>query len=283
MSDHPAPLNIAEADLPDGPEPGTVCIGYLSGTDVANDFAQAMLHTRDADHSQGWNRLQHRNWWINQRSGVNVSRPRNLLVAKFLSMRDPAPEWLLMVDADMLWTAGAVESLVISATETLPELGIPAGTAVVGGLCLAFGNDPDKPGSIAVMSTCFDQGDPIPGISVPPFKVLRAKEVQRNAMREVYGTGAAFLLIHRQTLIDIAGMVGQQFPWFREVIVPDTREVPYHLRNDYWISEDLFFTLQCHKAGHRVFVNTAVEIQHVKPIRLTEKLWRSYGRVVDCA
>jgi hypothetical protein len=68
------------------------------------------------------------------------------------------------------------------------------------------------------------------------------------------------------------------------VIFPDEREgVDLFARNDYWVSEDLFFCLQAHAAGHRIFVHTGVEVQHVKPVRLTEQLWRSYGRVVQSA
>lgn len=269
-----APLLVHEEDLPDGPAPGTVCIGYLSGASVSNVFMQSMLSLQRADAEQGWNRLQHDNWWLNQRSGVNISRSRNTLVAKFLAMRDPAPEWLLMADADMAFNAGAVESLIAAAS--FPD------RLIIGGLCIAFGADPDRPGEAALMSTCFDQGALIPGIKLPPFKVLKAKDVQRKKLREVYGTGAAFLLVHRQVLIDIAYMTDSKYAWFREIIVNDDRDEPdLFQRNDYWVSEDLFFCLQAHAAGHRMFVHTGVEIQHVKSVRLTENLWRSYPRVVQ--
>lgn len=273
---HPSPIMAQEDDLPGGSAPGKVTIGYLSGTEVCNDFMMSLLALKDCDRQAGWDRLDHKNWWINQRSGVNVSRPRNALVRKFLTMRDPAPEWLLMVDADMKFDPNALEQLMASAQ--FPD------RLVIGGLCVAFGADTTDPSKIALMSTVFDMAEPAPGIDLPAFKVLPAKDVQRKALREVYGTGAAFLLIHRQVLIDIAVMVGQQYPWFREIVVPDTREdVDWGSRHDYWVSEDLFFCLQAHQAGHRVWVNTGTEIQHIKPIKLTENLWRSYGRVVQPA
>lgn len=273
---HPEPIMAVEDDLPGGFAAGKVCIGYLSGSDVSNDFLLSLLALRDFDADAKFDRLQHPNWWINQRSGVNVSRSRNLLVSKFLAMRGPAPEWLLMVDADMKFKPDALEQVVRSAS--FPD------RMVVGGLCIAFGADPSDKTKTALMSTLFDMTPPAPGISVPAFGIMPAKNVKRNALQEVYGTGAAFLLIHRQVLIDIAVMIGQQYPWFRELVVPDDRpDVAWHDRNDYWISEDLFFCLQAHQAGHRVFVNTGTEVQHVKQIRLTENLWRSYGRAVTPA
>lgn len=274
--DEMKPLMVQEVDLPDGPEPGTVCIGYLSGSDVSNKFLHSMLSLQRADQVHGWGRLQHDNWWFNQRSGVNVSRSRNTLVAQFLAMRDPAPEWLLMVDADMEFDAGALESL-LAATQSPDQL-------VVGGLCLAFGADPNKPGETAVMSTVFDPGDEIPGIAIRPFQVLRAKDVKRNALREVYGTGAAFLLVHRQVLIDIAYMTSSRYGWFREVIIADSRQdVDMFEANDYWVSEDLTFCLNARAAGHRVFVHTGVEIRHVKPVVLSESLWRQFPKAVKPA
>lgn len=273
---HPAPLMASEDDLPEGPTAGLVTVGYLSGTEVSNKFLQSILKLKDVDAKVGWGRLDHDSWWINQRSGVNVARSRNILVRKFLALRDPAPEWLLMVDADMVFEPQALEQLVQSAEH--PD------RLVIGGLCPAFGSDPADDQKISVVSTVFDLTDPLEGVSLPAFKVLPQREVQRKALREVYGTGAAFLLIHRQVLIDIAVMSGQQFCWFREHIFPDTREgVDWAERNDYWVSEDLFFCLACHEAGHRVWVNTAVEIQHVKDVVLTEALWRQNPRAVQPA
>lgn len=274
--DHPAPLIASEDDLPDGPTPGIVTIGYLSGTEVSNEFLKSLLKMQDVDAKAGWNRLAHPHWWINQRSGVNVAIGRNRLVRKFLALRDPAPEWLMLIDADMGWEPQAVEQLIQSAE--YPN------RLVIGGLCVGFTNDPDDPTKQMLMSTVFDMTEPLDGVDLPAFKVLPQRDVQRKALRECYGTGAAFLLVHRQVLIDIAVMSGQQFPWFREVIFPDTREgIDWTDRNDYWVSEDLFFCLAAHQAGHRLFVNTGVQIDHVKQVKLTDATWRQYPRIVQPA
>jgi hypothetical protein len=59
--------------------------------------------------------------------------------------------------------------------------------------------------------------------------------------------------------------------------------VAIHDRNDLWISEDLFFSLQCQRAGYPVFVHTGVQIGHVKNVKLTEDLWRYHPTLVEMA
>jgi hypothetical protein len=271
----------AHADTSDGR--GKVCVGFLSGVDVSTDFMRSVINTHATDQAHQLGRLQHPNWWLNQRSGVNVSGPRNQLVATFLAMDDPAPEWLLMVDADMCWQSAALESLLLAADRLTAEQG--ARYPVVGGLCIAFGADPDSPdGGNHVVATCYRPGPPMEGVAVAPFESMPPDDVPDATLLEVYGTGAAFLLVHRQVLIDILCGASQPYPWFRETVVPDERpDVPIHQRNGYWLSEDLFFCLQVQRAGHRLFVHTGVEVQHVKAIRLTTELWRSYRKAVDPA
>lgn len=275
------PLGAIEADLPEGPAAGKVSIVYLSGTDVSNGFMMSLLAMRDADRQHGWNRLDHPAWWINQRSGVNVSRTRNAAVKKFLEIRDPAPEWLLMVDADMTFDPSALELLVRAAEASRQDDTVPD-IHVIGGLCAAFGND--GAGGVRVISTAFGIGEDKPGIDVPTFRNMTAKEVPFKTVMQVYGTGAAFLLIHRQVLVDIAAAVGKLYPWFRELIVDDSRpDVAWHERNDYWISEDLFFCQQVQRCGYPVFVHTGVEIGHVKSVKLTADLWRFQPTLVEMA
>lgn len=275
------PLGAIESDLPEGPAPGKVTIAYLSGTEVANGFLMSLLSLRDADQLQAWGRLDHRAWWVNQRSGVNVSRTRNAVVKKFLEIRDPAPEWLLMVDADMTFDPTALELLVRAAEASREDDTVPD-IHVIGGLCAAFGND--GAGNVRIISTVFDVGEDKPGIGVPTFRNATAKEVPFKSIKQVYGTGAAFLLIHRQVLVDIAAAVGKLYPWFREQIVEDDRpDIAWHERNDYWISEDLFFCMQAQRCGYPIFVHTGVEIGHIKSIKLTPDLFRFQPTLVEMA
>jgi hypothetical protein len=283
MTDEPkwSPIGATEADLPQGPEQGKVAICYLSGTDVSNGFMMSMLNLRDADQTQGWNRLDD-HWWINQRSGVNVARTRNSAIRKFLALR-PAPEWALLVDADMTFEPTALELLMMAVEHSRSDPDIPD-INVIGGLCVAFGNKGDGSNEIQLISTIFDPGDERPGIPLPQFQMVPPKDVKFKAVRQVYGTGAAFLLVHRQVLIDIAAADGTLFPWFREDQIWDNRpDVQYHDRNDLWISEDLFFCLQVQRCGYPIFVHTGVQIGHVKSIKLTEDLWRYHSSLVEMA
>lgn len=287
MSDDQLPtwggLNAIEEDLPDGPAKGKVSIVYLSGTDVSNGFMMSMLALRDADRSSGWNRLDHPAWWINQRSGVNVARTRNTAVRKFLAIRDPAPEWMLFVDADMTFEPTALELLLQACEHSTEDPTVPD-IKVIGGLCVAFGNAGDGTNNIRLISTVFDIGDDTPGIHVPTFKPADAKDVKFKSVRQVYGTGAAFLLVHRQVLVDIAAATGKLYPWFYEEIVEDERPgVQWNERHDYWISEDLTFCLQAQRCGYPIFVHTGVPIGHVKQIKLTEDLWRYHPTTVEMA
>jgi len=286
MTDEPRdlrPLNAVEGDLPEGPAPGKVTVCYLSGTEVSNRFMTSLLSLRDNDRANGWNRLDHPAWWVNQRSGVNVARTRNSVVRKFLALRDPAPEWMLMVDADMTFDPTALELLMQTVEHSRTDPDVPE-VHVIGGLCVAFGNKGDGTTDVKVISTIFDPGEPAPGISVPSFKMAEPKAVKFKAVRQVYGTGAAFLLIHRQVLLDIAVGYGTLYPWFREQIVEDDRpDIPINDRNDLWISEDLFFCLQAQRCGYPVFVHTGVQIGHVKEIVLTEDLWRYHSTLVEMA
>lgn len=275
------PIRAIESDLPEGPAPGKVTICYLSGTDVSNGFVMSLLALRDADRHNGWNRLDHSAWWVNQRSGVNVARTRNSVVKKFLELRDPAPEWMLMVDADMTFDPTALELLVRAAEHSRTEDDVPD-INVIGGLCAAFGNDGAN--GIKVISTVFDIGADKPGIRIPTFANAEARDVPTKAVRQVYGTGAAFLLVHRQVLVDIAAATGKLFPWFREEIIEDDRPgIAWNERNDYWISEDLFFCIQAQRCGYPIFVHTGVEIGHVKSVKLTPDLWRYHPTLVEMA
>jgi hypothetical protein len=277
----PRPMGAIESDLPEGFSPGVVTVCYLSGTDVSNKFMMSMLAMRDADR-QHWHRLDHGAWWINQRSGVNVARTRNSVVRKFLAQRDPAPEWMLMVDADMTFPPDALEQLLMTAEYSRTNDDIPD-VNVIGGLCVAFGNKGDGSTDVKVISTIFDPGEPKPGIPIPTFRMAEPKDVKFRAVKQVYGTGAAFLLVHRQVLLDIAAGYGTLFPWFREEIIEDDRDVETNDRNDYWISEDLFFCLQAQRCGYPVFVHAGVSIGHVKAVELSEDLWRYHSTVVDMA
>lgn len=228
-----------------------VVVGYCRPTTVHGEFMENMLDLQLYDvalHQRivsGGGRLPFQ-------AGANLSGPRNEIVRKFLAYG--RADWLWMVDTDMVFSPDVVERLLEHADpETAP---------IVGGLCFAFG----------------DKGQIVPTLyglagEVDSLDVIRFDEWPENTMFQVVATGAACLLIHRSVFERMAdfehpGRPGKRgfndaFPWFQE-LEHDGRPV----------SEDIAF---CWRAGLMqipVFVNTAVQIGHIKERLLTAEAYR---------
>jgi hypothetical protein len=218
-----------------------VIVGYVHGK-IEAAFLDCLDTMRQADALYGVGRFRDP-WRLARPSGANLTLARNQLVRDFLATDAP---WLLMVDTDMTWEADACERL----------LQYAAPDRIVGGLCFTHG-----PGG-RIIPTIFDQdadglhaywpeGEPIP----------------ENTLQPVYGTGAAFLLVHRDALVRIAEETPGPECWFREV------DRIHPTRGYCWTSEDLFFCDRAAAAGISIFVHTGVEVGHVKPVVLNRRLF----------
>jgi GT2 family glycosyltransferase len=141
--------------------------------------------------------------------------------------------------------------------EALLEHADPVKAPIVGGLCFSMDNDGK------LFPTLYDV---IGTEECPEF--VRYHEWQPESMMQVFATGAACLLIHRNALRAIRdyrnperpGQVGfsQAFPWFQET--------------DFYgraMGEDITFCLRAGRAGLPVHVNTAVKLGHIKEFELT--------------
>jgi hypothetical protein len=154
-----------------------------------------------------------------------------------------------MVDTDMIFMPNLIERLL--------EHADPDRAPIVGGLCFGFDGEGD------VQPTLYgfvgDENNP---------QVVRYHEWPPDAMMQVAATGAAALLAHRsvfETMRDFEhpsrpGKRGfnDAYPWFQE-LEHDGRPV----------SEDIGF---CWRAGLLripVYVNTAVQLGHIKQRVLT--------------
>ncbi len=212
--------------------PDHVVIGYLRPTLVHGAFAESLLSVVmegktpvDAVLALEW--------------GPNLSTGRNRLCADFLA-RPGTPEWLFMVDTDMVLQADTVDRLVAAAD--------PVEVPVLGGLCWSLDA----------------------GVKVPTMYELVEKEPGRvaftrparwpdDAVVRVSATGAACLLIHRSVLETVAASSGDAAaPWFRETAV-----APMSL-----MGEDLTFCLRLGAAGIPVHVHTGVKVGHMKTTML---------------
>jgi hypothetical protein len=232
-----------------------MAVGMISRGEIATEFMESLFGSYEIDQQCGLGRLV-TPWRINVHSGANISQARNRVVREFLNLPHQ-PAWLMLVDADMMWKADAFERLLAAAE---PD-------RIVGGLCFAYGDE-------RLLPTIFE-ADELMRYKWP----AEGYEIPENTLTEVYGTGAAFLLCHRDTLIKIGEPVSKQTNncWFREVEtileLPVPRDTFTH--EAYWMSEDLYFCNQAHAAGIGVFVHTGVEVGHKKSHILNRQLYES--------
>ncbi len=175
-------------------------------------------------------------------AGANLSGPRNMLVKEFLENSDA--DWLWMVDTDMTFPPDTVERLL--------EFASPDEAPIVGGLCFGF----DEHGDIqpTLYGLVGDEDDP---------QVIRYHEWPENTMWQVAATGGACLLMHRTALekirdIDRPNCPGKHgfndaYTWFQET-EHDGRPV----------GEDITFCWRAGLTGIPVYVNTGVQLGHIK-------------------
>lgn len=180
-------------------------------------------------------------------SGANLSGPRNGLIRRFLEYGQA--DWLFMVDTDMTFRPDVVERLL--------EFADPESAPIVGGLCFGFDDKGD------IQPTLFG----LVGDEQHP-QVIRYHEWPPEAMFQVAATGAACLLMHKSVLVrirdaEIPGRPGRRgfndaFPWFQE-LEHDGQPV----------SEDIGFCWRAGLLGIPVWVNTSVQLGHIKDRELT--------------
>jgi hypothetical protein len=220
-----------------------VVVGYLHPGHYSAGFGEAMLdlmlydaatHRRIID---GGGRLSYR-------AGANLSTPRNKVVEQFLEYGKA--DWLWMVDTDMTFDPDVIERLLEHAD---PEL-----APIVGGLAFGF----DEHGE--VQPTLYGL---LPNPAAPDdatrMDVIRYREWEPDAMYQVAGTGAACLLIHKRALERIRDHgFNAAYPWFQET-----------MHNGKPVGEDITFCWRAIQAEMPVYVNTAVQVGHIKERVLT--------------
>lgn len=222
-----------------------VVLGYCSPQDVKADFMESMLYLQMFDFA-GAKRLVDGGGMLPIRAGVNLAGPRNEMVKKFLAY---GADWLLMVDSDMIFMPDLLERLL--------EHADPDEAPIVGGLC--FGFDGDGEVQPTLYGFVGDENNP---------QVVRYHEWPPDAMMQVAATGAAGLLVHRGVFAKMADFehpsrpgkrgFNDAFPWFQE-LEHDGRPV----------SEDIGFCWRAGLLSIPVYVNTAVQLGHVKQRVLT--------------
>lgn len=217
-----------------------VVVGYLHPGQYSAGFGESLLDLLQYDVATH-RRIVEGGGRLSFRAGANLATPRNEVVKKFLEY-DQA-DWLWMVDSDMTFQPDIVERLL--------EFADPENAPIVGGLCFGF----DEQGE--VQPTLFGLlGDPE---NPEELQVIRYHQWQPDAMYQVAGTGAACLLIHRSALERIRDAnFNAAYPWFQEV-----------QHGGRPVGEDIAFCWRAIQAGMPVYVNTAVQLGHIKDRVLT--------------
>jgi hypothetical protein len=252
-----------------------VTFGYLSRGAPEIQFVDSMLTMYEFDRYAGPGRFLRHLWRIGLRGHVNISRGRCKMVRQFLAGEG---DWLLMVDDDMAWDHDAHEKQLRAISSVARAKDIEPWRVVMGGL--TFGWLPDGADIGPVMYDRTEQGMVARVLGDLP---------QNGEIRQVGGTGAAFLMVHRKMFEEIERSMiemgaATQAPWFREHEQPiidewDEEGNPTHAIT-YWVSEDLWFCDQVSRVGGLIFVNTAVEVGHKKPIMLTRGLHETRDLVI---
>lgn len=230
---------------------GTVQIAYLHSGQVSHSWHLSLMNLVAYDKSVGQNVIHNAPFAVSCSGPNSLVEGRNLAVTHFLDKTDA--EWLFFVDTDMGFTPDSLEALLLAAD--------PMKRPVVGGLCFALkhlGSDGRGGFHVRPVPTLFmfakndKQG----------FGFANRFKYPPDALVQVAGTGAAFLLIHRDVLEAIRTMEDDD-RFFDFVQYGDGTQV----------SEDLSFCWRLAELKIPVFVHTGVKTTHHKMLWLTDTLY----------
>lgn len=214
----------------------TIAIGFCSGGSVEHEFCHSLAATLVLD-AAGRREITN---VIDVNGGAYIDANRDAIVRAFLEGDE---DWLLMLDADMVWDPQQVYELLDSAN--------PADRPVVGALYFSGGR----------------AGGPIwPLIGDRSDDGLHTtwRRDYRLGLEPCDATGGGFLLIHRRVLAAVGyanshlpGGHPNPLPWFSDDIVAGERR-----------GEDVVFCYRARDLGIPVYVNTQVDVGHKKPMYL---------------
>lgn len=217
-----------------------LCIAYLRPDDVAGEFCDSL-----ADliwHDAGT--VDHIKWKIKTMSGPRVAHARNQIVRQFLN--DTTCDWLLFIDADMVFTYDLVDRmLAVADVDEVP---------ILGALCFAGGKGALIYPTVYLLDKD-EEGNPL---------TTRWDDYPRDQVFRCDATGAACLMIHRRVLVEIEKV------WDPKTISPWFAETEYARRP---FGEDITFCMRAIQAGFPIYVDSRIKVGHRKSYVLDEALY----------
>ncbi len=231
----PRPKLTYKQPVPDG----GVVVAFIHPGQVSAFFLSSIVTLLLADRS-GPQRIV---GMVQEWSSANVSASRNELTGQFLD--DYTAEWLLWVDADMAFGHDSLDLLLAAADRDAAP--------IVGGLCFGMTQGRLFP-TIYNLAVDPDTDEPV---------TVRAVQYPRDQLVQVAATGAAFLLIHRSSLLKMRERgFNRTFPFFQETEMGGRPT-----------GEDITFCLRAMALEIPVHVHTGVRVGHHKSHVLDEDLF----------
>lgn len=220
----------------------TVCVAWISAGETRHEFTDSIMGMMLKYNTESRKVVRA---FVSIQSGPRVAEARSQVVDAFSKT---GCDWLLMVDADMVWEEDALDRLL--------EVADPNETPIVGGLC--FGGRGGK----QIFPTIYKlvEIDGMPGTE-------KVEDYPRDGLVTCGATGAAFLLVHKRVFVEMKKAFGKlpngrenPYPWFVEA---SNGGRPF--------GEDIAFCMKAQALGFPVKVHTGVKIGHIKNIELNEE------------
>lgn len=242
-------------------KPGTAALGYLDDGTWRAEFGICRTNLLIRDLTGEQKITCHKEVRCKAHAG-GLGDGRNRMVRGFLE--DTDAEWLFMVDTDMTFDDDIVDQLLKSAD--------PQTRPIMGGLCFSYApRIDDLPGRVDVIPTIYEYARLVREGEEYNVGFVENKDYERNAINRVAATGAACLLLHRETMEFMKAKMGEN--WFS----PLTHPTGDNGRSRIY-SEDFSFFVRCLQLNIPAHVDTSVKLGHIKGhVILNEEYYDDYS------
>lgn len=201
--------------------------------DIDPSFHTSLVSLLMYDHYNGGHILEHGDV-MELQSGPRIAAARNIVVDGFLD-HPKKPEWLLMLDTDMVFPPNVLNDML--------EVANPITTPILGGLCFIGGRGAKVEPTIKIC------------ISKDPLEFETVWNYPLDSLVSCDATGAACLLVHR-SVYEAVGTKFEDtgFPYYAEGSSQEGAN----------IGEDVMFCMRARSLGFPIHVHTGIQFGHMK-------------------